>query len=258
MTAWQAALLGLVQGLTEFLPVSSSGHLVLVNHLLGIIDKSIVFEIAVHLGTLVAVLVYFRRDLIMVIHDFFKGGPGRRVGWMIVAASVPTAIIGFGLGDFFESMFEAPRYASVGLLFTSMILFAAERVRQGKRELTGIRVLDALIIGTLQGLAIMPGVSRSGSTIAAGLFVGLDRDTAARFSFLLAIPAILGAFVLHAKDFVALPSEMVMPSIIGSVIAMVSGYFAIELLMRIIRSSKLYVFVAYTLVLGVIGLIFLP
>jgi len=155
-------------------------------------------------------------------------------------------------------MFVAPRYASAGLLFTSLILFASERVRQGKRELTGIRWADALIIGTLQGLAIMPGVSRSGSTIAAGLFVGLDRDTAARFSFLLAIPAILGAALLHAKDFAQLPSEMVMPSIVGFVIAMISGYAAIWLLMRIIRTSKLYVFVIYTLIVGVIGLIFLP
>lgn len=258
MNAWQAALLGLVQGLTEFLPISSSGHLVLFNHFLGVMDESIVFEIAVHLGTLIAVLVYFRKDLAMVIVDFFRGGPGRRVGWMLILAMVPTAIIGFGFKDFFESMFSAPRYASAGLLFTSLILFLSERVRSGSRKLTGIRWIDALIIGTLQGLAIMPGVSRSGSTIAAGLFVGLERDAAARFSFLLAIPAILGAALLHAKDFATLPSEMVVPSTIGFIVAMVSGYAAIWLLMSIIRRSKLYVFVVYTLVVGVLGLIFLP
>jgi undecaprenyl-diphosphatase len=258
MSAWQAVFLGLVQGLTEFLPISSSGHLVLLNHLLGVTDDSIVFEIALHLGTLIAVLVYFRKEIVIVVRDFFKGGPGRRLGWMLILAMVPTAMIGFGLGDFFESMFVAPRYASAGLVFTSLILFAAERVRQGNRGFTGIRIVDALIIGTLQGLAIMPGVSRSGSTIAAGLFVGLDRDTAARFSFLLAIPAILGAAVLHAKDFAQLPGEMVMPSIVGFIIAMLSGYMAIWVLMWIIRSSKLYVFVIYTLIVGIAGLVFLP
>ncbi|MCB2211870.1 undecaprenyl-diphosphatase UppP [bacterium] len=258
MTLWQALLLGLVQGLTEFLPISSSGHLVLVNHLLGISDDSIVFEIAVHLGTLVAVLIYFRRDLADIIGGFFRGGRGMRVGWMLIIAMVPTAIIGFGFKDFFESMFDAPKYASAGLLFTSLILFLSERVRQGTRGLTGIRVIDALLIGTLQGLAIMPGVSRSGSTIAAGLFAGLDRDTAARFSFLLAIPAILGAAVLHAKDFVALPIDMMVPSVAGFLVAMFSGYIAIEVLMRIIRRRKLYVFVIYTAVVGIIGLIFLP
>ncbi len=258
MNAWQAALLGLVQGLTEFLPISSSGHLVLFNHFLGVMDESIVFEIAVHLGTLIAVLVYFRKDLIMVFRDFFMGGPGRRVGWMLILAMVPTALIGFGFKDFFESMFVAPRYASAGLLFTSLILFLSERARPGSRKLTGIRAVDALIIGTLQGLAIIPGVSRSGSTIAAGLFAGLDRDTAARFSFLLAIPAILAAAVLNLKDFAAMPVELVMPSIVGFVIAMISGYAAIWMLMRIIRTSKLYVFVIYTLIVGVIGLVFLP
>lgn len=257
MNGWQALLLGLVQGLTEFLPISSSGHLVLVNHLLGIENETIVFEIAVHLGTLLAVLVYFRRDLANVIRDFFAGGPYRRTGWMILLALVPTAIIGFGLNDFFESMFQAPQYASGGLLVTSVILFASEKVRQGDRVLTRIRSLDALIIGTLQGLAIMPGISRSGSTIAAGLFVGLSRDTAARFSFLLAVPAIIGAATLHAQDFVELPAELVGPSLVGFVAATVSGYAAIGILMAVIRRSRLYVFVAYTAAVGALGLIFL-
>lgn len=255
MAAWQALLLGLVQGLTEFLPISSSGHLVLVNALLGVADDSIVFEIAVHLGTLVAVLIYFRNDLVMVVRDFFAGGDGRRVGIMLILAMIPTTIIGLGLKDSIDAVFSDPIYSLYGLLFTSAILLASERVRRGHRRLTKVRWLDALLIGLLQGIAILPGVSRSGSTIAAGLFVGLDRDAAARFSFLLAIPAILGAAVLNIKDFAELPSTMVMPSILGFIMAGISGYAAIGILMRVIRTSRLYVFVIYTAIVGIVGLI---
>ena len=258
MSLWQAVLLGLVQGLTEFLPISSSGHLVLTNFLLGISNDTIVFEISVHIGSLVAVLIYFRNDLFRVVVDFFRGGEGRWIGWMLIFAMIPTAIIGFGFKDMFESLFHAPRYASLGLLFTSAVLFAAERMRRGSRPLEKVRWQDALLIGTLQGLAIMPGVSRSGSTIAAGLFAGLTRDAAARFSFLLSIPAILGAAVVTGKDFVAIEPGLALPSVVGAIAAGISGYVAIGLLMRILRSGKLYVFVAYTLVVGVLGLILLP
>ena len=258
MSYWQAVLLGIVQGLTEFLPISSSGHLVLTNFLLGVSNDTIVFEISVHLGSLLAVLIYFRKDLTRVVVDFFRGGEGRWIGLMLILAMVPTAIIGLGFKDFFESVFHAPRYASIGLLFTSLVLFAAERMKRGERTLEKTRWKDALLIGTLQGLAIMPGVSRSGSTIAAGLFSGLTRDAAARFSFLLSIPAILGAAVVSAKDFVEIPAGLAGPSIVGAIAAGISGYIAIGLLMRIIRNGKLYVFVVYTLVVGVLGLILLP
>jgi len=258
MSVWEAILLGLIQGLTEFLPISSSGHLVLTNFLLGVNNPTIVFEIAVHLGTLVAVLVYFRKDLIKVIIDFFKGGSGRNTGWMIILATIPTALIGFGFKDLFESIFHAPRYAAIGLILTSLILFSSEKARSGKSELANIKWWQALTIGLFQGLAIMPGISRSGSTIAAGLISGLERSTAARFSFLLSIPAILGAALLNIKDFMDIPSSLVVPSLFGVVVSAISGYAAIGLLMAILRKGRLYGFVVYTLIVGIIGVILLP
>jgi len=258
MTTWQALLLGLVQGLTEFLPISSSGHLVFADYLLGVHNETIFFEVAVHLGTLLAVLVYFRKDLGMVVVDFFKGGKGRHLGWMLILAMVPTAIIGLGFKDTFEAVFQQPRHAAVGLLITSALLFFAEKARQGDRPLTKVSWLNALLIGTLQGMAIMPGVSRSGSTIAAGLFSGLTRDAAARFSFLLSIPAILGAAVVTAKDFAGIDASLVVPSIVGVVASAISGYFAIGMLMAVLRKGTLYGFVIYTLVVGILGVILLP
>jgi len=258
MTIWEALILGLIQGLTEFLPVSSSGHLVLTNFLLGISNETIVFEISVHMGTLLAVLVYFRKDLAKVIVEFFKGGDGRKTGIMLIAATIPTAIIGLTLNDFFESVFHAPKYAAGGLIFTAFILFVSERVRSGKTKLHNIKWWQAVLIGLFQGFAIMPGISRSGSTIAAGLIFGVSRDSAARFSFLLAIPAILGAAVLHSKDFVAIPGDLILPSFLGVIVAAVSGYAAIDILMKILQRGKLYVFVGYTLIVGIVGLIFLP
>jgi undecaprenyl-diphosphatase len=258
MSLLKALLLGLVQGLTEFLPVSSSGHLVLVNSFLNVDTGSIAFEVAVHLGTLLAVLVYFRHDLASLVSDLFRGGPFRRVAWMLIAGTIPTAIIGFAFQDTFKALFAAPRYASAGLLFTSVILFAAERMSREGRPLTGVRIIDALLIGTFQGLAIVPGISRSGSTISAGLFTGLGRDAAARFSFLLSIPAILGAGILEIPEFTSMGQEMVLPAVVGVFASTLSGYAAIGILMRVLKAGKLYVFSAYTAVVGVAGLLFLP
>jgi len=254
----KALILGLVQGLTEFLPISSSGHLVIFNYLLGVESESIAFEVAVHLGTLLAVIIYFREDLLQVIVDFFRGGDGRRVGWMLIAASVPTGIIGLTFQKPLEALFNSPRSVGIGLLITAVVLLFAEKYRQGNRSLGKVRLQDALLIGTLQGMAIIPGISRSGSTISAGLFAGLGRDAAARFSFLLAIPAILAAGALHAKDFVALPQEMLLPSLIGVATSAISGYLAIGILMAVLRKGKLYGFSAYTAVVGLLILIFLP
>lgn len=258
MSLLKALILGLVQGLTEFLPVSSSGHLVFAQHLLHVSENNIAFDVSVHLGTLLAVIVYFRQDLANVIVQFFRGGEGRRTGWMLILASVPTAIIGFAFKDTFEALFQSPRSAAIGLIATSILLFFAERVRRGERPLGKVRTFDALLVGTMQGLAIIPGVSRSGSTITAGLFSGLSRDTAARFSFLLSIPAIVGASLLEAKDMVELSANLAGPAIVGTIAAAISGYFAIGILMAVLRKGKLYGFSAYTLIVGLLGLLLLP
>ncbi|MBZ0266020.1 undecaprenyl-diphosphatase UppP [bacterium] len=255
MNIWQALILGVVQGLTEFLPISSSGHLVIVQSLLNLTSENISFEIAVHLGTLLAVLVYFRNDLKTVIVDFFKGGEGRWIGWMIILGTIPTAIIGLAFKDPLEALFASSKSAAIGLLFTTGFLVVAELVRRGERPLTKIRWKDAILIGILQGCAIVPGISRSGSTIAAGLFAGLNRDSAARYSFLLAIPAILGATVLHLKDFQTMESGLFAPYLVGFLASVFSGYLAIGILMRVLRTGKLYGFAAYTLVVGILVLI---
>ncbi|MBD3165081.1 undecaprenyl-diphosphatase UppP [bacterium] len=257
MNVWQALILGLVQGFTEFLPISSSGHLVLANHLMQVDVGGIAFEVAVHLGTLLAVIIYFWRDLTMVVVDFFRGGEGRRIGWMLLLAMVPTAILGIGFKPIIESLFDAPRFTAAGLLVTTVLLIAAERVRQGDRPLGKVRKRDALLIGTMQGMAIMPGISRSGSTISGALFSGLGRDAAARFSFLLSIPAILGAAVVTAKDFTTLPEGMTLPFSVGFIASAVSGYIAIGILMAVLRKGKLYGFAVYTAIVGILGLIFL-
>ena len=227
MSLLKALILGLVQGLTEFLPVSSSGHLVLAQYLLKVGENNIAFDVSVHLGTLLAVIVYFREDLARVIVQFFRGGEGRRTGWMLILASVPTAIIGFAFKDTFESLFASPRSASIGLLITAVLLFVAERVR-------------------------------SGDTISAGLFAGLGRDTAARFSFLLSIPAIVGAGLVEAKDIAGLGDHFAGPAIIGTLAAAISGYLAIGILMAVLRRGKLYGFSVYTAVVGLLGLFLLP
>ncbi|MDP8205212.1 MAG: undecaprenyl-diphosphatase UppP [Candidatus Electryonea clarkiae] len=257
MNLWQALILGIVQGLTEFLPISSSGHLVIVNHLLGISDESISFEVAVHIGTLVSVLVYFRKDIIQLFVDFFRGGEMRRVGWMILLAMVPTGIIGLSLSNVINVLFESPKFAAGGLFVTAIILFIAEKIKNKNKLITDTRWKNALLIGAMQGMAIMPGISRSGSTIAAGLFSGLSRDAAARFSFLLAIPAILAAAVYELKDFSHLEHEMLLPFAVGTCASMISGYLAIGALMAVLRRGKLYGFSIYTIIVGSLVLILL-
>ncbi len=258
MNLLQALILGLVQGLTEFLPISSSGHLVLFNHFLDVNLDNITFEVAVHVGTLFSVIIYFRNDLLNVIRDFIKGGEYRKVGWMLILAMVPTVIIGLGFKDIIEGLFQSPKFAAGGLIFTSAILFLAEKVKPGVKSLTRANWLNAIIIGTFQGLAIIPGISRSGSTISAGIFTNMERDAAARFSFLLSIPAILGAATLMIKDFTVIEPGLIGAFIVGFFASLVSGYLAIGILMRIIRKGKLYGFSIYTLVVGLTGLILLP
>ncbi len=256
MSFWQAIILGLVQGLTEFLPISSSGHLVLAHHFLGLAEENMVFDVAVHLGTLFAVFVYFRRDLVALVLGFFKGGPLRKVALLIILGTVPAVIFGLGLKDLIEELFSSPAFVSGGLLVTSALLFLSEKLQKQSRPLEKIRWQDALLIGCFQALAILPGISRSGSTIAGGLIRGVDRDAAARFSFFLAIPAILGAAVLQLGDLGGMTAKEWSVMGVGVIASMISGYVAIGILMAVLQRGKLYGFSIYTLVLGVGGLIY--
>jgi undecaprenyl-diphosphatase len=259
MPEWlQVILLGLVQGLTEFLPVSSSGHLVLFQALLGesfsFADAPLTFDLVLHLGTLVPVVVYYRRDLIGLSGALGRGPKSGEAQWLLgllVLATIPTGLMGVLLKDRFEEAFHAPRAVFVALGLTGLLLASTRWAPPRDREPS---VPLALALGVAQGFAITPGVSRSGTTIAVALWLGLDRSTAARFSFLMAIPAILGAVVLTAKD-VAQADGGRWPLLgLGFVVAALSGYLALAWLVRLVRGGRFWLFAIYLVPLASVGL----
>ena len=256
MTFWDAVILGLVQGLTEFLPISSSGPLVMLQHLFGL-RNMLAFDVLVHFGTLIAVLAYYRREVVnMAISPFYpsrtKGA--RRTLMLIIIASLPTAVIGLGFQDFLKSTFESP--AAVGLfwLVTAGLLFAASRLREGFDMADRMAISDALLIGLFQGIAILPGISRSGATLAAGVLCGLRPKEAANFSFLLAIPAVLGANLLELDDFNALTGGDWEIYIVGAVAAAVSGYAAIWMLLKLLQRRIISPFAWYCVLAAAVAL----
>ncbi|MDX1762806.1 MAG: undecaprenyl-diphosphatase UppP [bacterium] len=248
MTIFDAIILGLVQGLTEFLPVSSSGHLVIGQHLLNMREPNLAFDVVVHLGTLLAVIVYFWGDIQKILFSLREGGDPRWrwVCLLVVVGTIPTGFIGVLFKDVFEEMFASVRVVSFTLIVTGLLLFMADRVRRADRPLSAMKSMDALVIGLIQGLAIVPGISRSGSTIATGLFLKIDADAAARFSFLLSIPAIMGAVTLQSK---AIFGHALNGSgatfLAGFLTAAVSGWLAIKLLMAVLKKKRLTLFSIY-------------
>lgn len=272
--ALRAALLGILQGATEFLPISSSGHLVIIPELLSWRPAGLTFEVAVHFATAVAVLLAFRRDWVRLAVGGFRGlrsgapwrDPDSKLLIFIVLASVPAAIAGLMLEPYIELALSgsprlAARFSGAMLLVTGSVLFMSERVaarRASARSLSAsdLGVRAALLIGLAQALAIAPGISRSGATIAAGLALGLPRSEAARFSFLLATPIILGAGALRALDLRGEPMAAGMPMelAIGALAAFVVGLASIGWLMRLLRTRSLLGFAIYTWVFGLIAL----
>ena len=248
-----AILLGAIQGLTEFLPVSSSGHLVLLQRLLDFKGPDVVFDTFLHVGTLVAVCVAFRRDLKCIgqtlIHLDVKSQHGR-LFILLILGTIPTAFMGVAFRGFFERLFSQVFPAALMLLVTGCILFVADRVKNHRTIPKGIKKIDAILVGIVQGLSIVPGLSRSGSTISAGIFLGLDRNVAARFSFLLSIPAIAGAGVLQAPNVTQLEQNLVLPLIIGTVVSAVTGYVAIKILLRMVSQKRLSFFSYYCWTVG--------
>lgn len=245
MTVLQAFILGAVQGLTEFLPVSSSGHLVIFQHLFGIGDTPLTFDILVHIGTLAAVFVAFWSDIVSILKK-----PFRKLTYLIIVGIIPAGLAGFLLASYFEATFKSLLVVGIGLIFTGIILMASEKYAKkniGLKEEYETSYLDVIFIGIIQAIAIIPGVSRSGSTISAGLFAGLDRDFAARFSFLLSIPVILGAGIFELKDLVGvgIATVNILPYAIGVISAALFGYFAIKVVLRLVRKGRLSVFSYY-------------
>ena len=260
MSFFEALILGVIQGATEFLPVSSSGHTVLVPRILGLGEPTLALIAIAHLGTLLAVLIYFWRDLWAIVRGVLQGmrqgrplgNPDARLGWYILAGTIPAAVAGLTLEDFFERVFGEPVYAAFFLIVTAGILVVGERLRSGQVPLTAIGWLDAVIVGFFQMLALFPGISRSGSTITGGLWRGLDRETAARFSFLLGVPAILGAGLLSLLDLIAGGNLAADAAVyLGAFIAAgVTGYAAIALLLAWLREHTLYPFAVYCATFG--------
>lgn len=259
MTLTQAMLLGALQGLTEFLPVSSSGHLAIAQHFLpGFSQPGVLFDVLLHVGTMVAVALYFRRELAALLASPFRSGEAarlqRRLLLLLIAASVPTGIIGLLFKDFFEGLFENIIVVSLMLLVTGALLFIAERFRRAGRKEGELTLGDALVVGTVQGCAIIPGISRSGSTIAALLLKGVDGETAARFSFLLAMPAVFGAALLSVRDLGEVATGQIPIYLAGSGVALLTGLLSIRLLLAVIRRRRLIAFALYCWLAG--GLFF--
>lgn len=250
MNLIHAFILGVVQGLTEFLPVSSSGHLVLFQRLFGISEGALTFDVAVHLATLIAVFVVFWKDIV----DMLKK-PFGKLPLLIIAGTIPTVAIALAFKDMFEKVFESGRTLGIEFIFTGLILWYAESIRSKDKGLEKATYTDAVVVGLAQGVAILPAISRSGLTIAGALFRGLNREFAARFSFLLSIPAILGAAVLDGYKLVKNPGMLetsggFLPLAVGMLAAAVFGYFAIRFMLKILAKGSLKVFSYYVFILG--------
>ncbi|MDF2521234.1 MAG: putative undecaprenol kinase [Clostridia bacterium] len=249
----QAIILGIVQGITEFLPISSSGHLVLMQKLFRITEPALAFDTYLHLGTLMAVFAVFKDDIISILKK-----PFQKLTWLLLAGTIPTAIIGLVFKDIFEEMFHSGSTLGFEFVITGAILLLAGIQKNGRKGLKDTSYLDAAFIGVMQGAAIMPAISRSGLTISGALFRNLDREFAARFSFLLSIPAILGATMLQVKDMVEIGgnSGISMGAIIaGALAAALSGYISIKFMMNILKKGKMKYFAYYVFVLGFLVII---
>ena len=265
MTTFHAFILGLIQGLTEFLPVSSSGHLVLLPWWLGWDAPGLAFDALLHWGTLLAVVIYFWRDwweMLMALVRKIQGKPAQSKDHLLLAiiiGTIPAALLGFLFQDFFENLFGKPAAVAVFLIITGFLLIFAEqwtKTHQQGRPMEKLSYWDALLVGIGQALAIAPGISRSGSTISAGLLRGLDRPTAARFSFLLGTPIIFGAGLLKLKDLIEMgvSGTGMTPLIIGFLTAFVSGILAIGYLLRYLKNHTLTIFAYYVWAVALLSL----
>jgi undecaprenyl-diphosphatase len=268
-TVLQALIMGLVQGLTEFLPVSSSGHLVIVPYLFGWDDafiNSLAFSVMLHMGTLVALLVYFRADWFRLVpagfatirDRSFHDDPDRRLAWLLVAATIPAALAGFLLNDLIETQFRQVGLVALMLVVGAVILWLADHLGARTKGIKDVTFPLAIGLGAAQALALIPGISRSGISISAARFAGLDREAAARFSFLMATPVTLGAGIFEARKLLAGEAGVqveLLPLIVGMVAALVAGLAAIHFMLRYLRTRSLDIFVWYRIALAAVVLV---
>ena len=273
MTYFQAIILGLAQGLSEFLPISSSGQLALLQYFFGVSAENVLpFAVLLHLGTLVSVFIVYWKDivelvleLIAVIKDICTGkgprinaNPTRRLGFMIIVATIPTAIIGLLFNDLFEALYLSLIAIGIGLLITGTILFIAERMGRNNKNVKDMKFRNALFVGIMQGVAICPGISRSGSTLFGGLISGLNKEFAVKFAFLISIPSILGSVIMEAPDAFesGMDISLVGPVIAGVIVSALSGLFAIKAMIRLVSNKKLIGFSIYTWVIGIAVIVY--
>jgi len=264
----KAVFLGALQGATEFLPVSSSGHLVIAQDILGVNlggEATLAFDVCLHFGTLIALLLVFWRDIGQIFISFFGKDAhlcdigvddGKRLGIMVIIATIPAVIAALLFADFFESLIRNALSASIMLLVTGTILWFTRFAPKAVRAPSNMGVMRSIAIGCAQAVAIIPGISRSGSTISAGFFLGLDRNLAARFSFLMAVPAIAGAMVLEMKSLVDLSSDMILSIASGTIAAAVVGFLCIKWLLSIISRGKFSAFAYYCWGIGIVGILY--
>jgi undecaprenyl-diphosphatase len=254
VTLIEALILAVIQGLTEWLPVSSSGHLVITQTVLGL-NPPLIFDVMLHVGTLLVVLAVFRKDIANIIKAVVKRDFETEEGKLalfIVVGSVPIAIIGFIFYDVIESLFSNLLAVGLALIITGSVLFFSEK-RIGNKKM-GIR--DSLLIGLAQGVAIIPGISRSGITVATGLLRKISKATAFRYSFLLSVPAVIGATVMESKDLVLGNMDMA-PMLLGTTISMIVGYGSLKLLQKIVMNEKFHLFAYYCWTVGIAIILFI-
>lgn len=267
MSYFEAVILGLAQGLSEFLPISSSGHLALLQYFFGVDAEQVLpFAVLLHLGTLVSVFIVYWKDIVglvkelgAVFKDLFTGkglrvnaNPTRRLGFMIIVATIPTAVIGLLGNDMFAAMYLSLTAIGTGLLITGTILFIAERMGRNNKTVKEMKFRNALFVGVMQGVAICPGISRSGSTLFGGLISGLNKEFAVKFAFLISIPSIMGSVIVEAPDAfeAGMDAALVGPVLAGVIVSALSGLFAIKAMIKLVSNKRLIGFSVYTWLLG--------
>jgi undecaprenyl-diphosphatase len=263
MPIYQAVVLAIVQALTEFLPISSTAHLVLIPWLFGWKDGGLTFDVALHAGTLVAVIIYFFRDWVQIIAQ----GLGLNIGsdpdlkqnrnllWLLAAGSIPIGIVGYLFDKQADTTWRQPYVIGVMLIVVGIVMWIAERGRIGSKSMSTIQMSDGIVVGLAQAVSVIPGTSRSGATISAGLFRGMNRETAARFSFLLSTPAIAAAVAkkfwdVHKEG--GIPADMKTPIVVGIIVSGLLGAIVIAFFLRYLRRSSLMPFVYYRIIFGII------
>lgn len=268
MSLFEAIILGIIQGLTEFLPISSTGHLTLAGKFMGLISESnpeqwTAFIAIIQLGTLASIIIYFWKDVISIISSFFKDNLIERksykmqshdskMGWLVIVGTIPVVIIGLLFKDDIEGALTKNLYViASSLIGLAIILLIAEKTAKFNKDLKQTTIIDALVVGIAQAVALIPGSSRSGTTITGGLFMGLKREDAARFSFLLSMPAIFAAGVLQIKEAVVFVTpDMLLNLIVATIVSGISGYLAIDFLLKFLRKNSTMLFIIYRIALG--------